>query len=113
MIVYYQKSTKLILIVMGHDCKKHLDDEQLEDELNSMFPDKVDDVGVSRFEEGEGAKVSAGGIWDPKNNIMTDPPPNILAPVNPNKDRLIVLEEKFENQTATLTEVQEYLFKKG
>jgi len=109
MIIYYQKSTKKILSVVNSNPKKHLDDNQLKDELNSMFPDLENDVDVSRFEEDK--KAECGGTWDPETNTQIAPKPNEPKPEHPDKNCFKELMKKFESGSATLAEVQEYLFK--
>jgi len=108
MIIYYQKSTKKILRVLNDNAKKHLDDIELKKELNNIFPDMEDDVDVSRFKEDVQAKC--GGTWDEKKKEMTSPPIEPEMESSPEGKRMVELKEKFETQTATLAEVQEYLF---
>ena len=105
MIVYYKKNTKEIKGTCPSSSKKHLDDEQLEAELNDMFPSEKNNMGVSRFDEDE--EIQIGGTWDEKNNKMTAP---YEPEVTPEQERFVELQNKFENQSATLKEVQEYLF---
>ncbi|MHA1344994.1 MAG: hypothetical protein ACTSO3_01205 [Candidatus Heimdallarchaeaceae archaeon] len=111
MIIYYQKSTKQILSIVNHDAKKYLDDEQLEGELDLIYPNLKNDVGVSRFKEVENQKVECGGFWDSEKNIQTAPRPETIKTEHPHKDRIRYLFENMETGTATLAEVQEYLVK--
>jgi len=114
MIIYYQKSTKRILQVVNNKYKKHLakeDDLKADDlkfELNAMFPQYVDDVDVS-VTDGD-VKIELGGTWDEVKMEMSAPPVQPEIELTPEQERFVELQNKFENQEATLKEVQEYLF---
>jgi len=118
MIIYYQKSTGKILQTTNNKSKKHLmqDNEKelyeddLKGELDVMFPQLEGDVDVSLTKED--MNVECGGIWDSVKKETSAPRPQYkLTPEQQTKaDRFVELQSKFENQSATLKEVQEYLY---
>jgi len=108
-IIYFKKSDGIIDSTASGKSLDSIPIEKLRKEsLPNKYSDKADQYDVDILPKGEKAQV--GGQWDSITKKQIAPPVPIVPVPTPEQERIAELKEKFENQSASLKEVQEYLY---